>query len=601
MFKVADSINKQLESVPQSPGVYTMKDGLGKIIYVGKAKKLKNRLTSYFRAIDSHPVRTKALVINTKEFDYILTNSEEEALLLEANLIKAHQPKFNVLLKDDKSYPYVLLTDEKFPRLFKVRGLDKRGTCYGPFTGDFDVNKVLEALHSVYPIRKCHLPLNKITKPCLYYHMGMCLAPCAFPEVKEEYDKAVAAIEEFFKDNRQPLIDVLEAKRDEAAKRLDFEGAIIIRDQIDSVKRLSLHQQLSQLRADDIDYISYSEKENRLCITIFMRRDGKIIDRENHIFDNLLEKDRAETLQEFLIQYYQEAAFIPGELVIEKISEPELVRNYLRKVSGHRVELTFPKRGDKKDMLELVRRNSWEYLHKFSERIDRDQEEKKEIDLILSTIFSQEISRIEAYDISHLSGTFTVGSMVVYEEGKKKPSDYRRFRIIHQQGDSDVDSMEEMLRRRLRRIHEEGFGKKPDLLLIDGGVHQVNAVKKVLDELDIDLQICGMVKDDKHRTQGLYVDGQKIPLDKSSALYRFIYQIQEEAHRFALNYHHKLRGKGLESSVLTEIPGIGNKRKKQLLKHFKSLDKIKRASLEELVQVDGISDKIARDIYKFFR
>ncbi|NLY72233.1 MAG: excinuclease ABC subunit UvrC [Tissierellia bacterium] len=601
MFKVPDNINKQLERVPQSPGVYLMKDGLGKIIYVGKAKKLKNRLSSYFRAVESHPVKTKALVINTREFEYILTNSEEEALLLEANLIKAHQPKFNVLLKDDKSYPYVLLTEEKFPRLFKVRGLDKRGTCFGPFTSDFDVNKVLEALHSVYPIRKCHLPLDRITRPCLYYHMGMCLAPCAFPELKEDYDRAVELIRVFFKDKRQPLIERLETKRDEAAARLDFEGAIILRDQIEAVKRLSLHQQLSQLRADDMDYISFSEKEDRICITIFMRRDGKLIDRENHVFDNLLEKDRGETLQEFIIQYYQEATFIPGELVVEEIAEKELVSNYLREVSGHRVEITRPIKGQKKEMLELVRRNSWEYLHKFSEKIDKEQLEKEELDLILYTIFSKEIRRVEAYDISHLSGTFTVGSMVVYEDGKKKPSDYRRFRIIHDKGNSDVDSMEEMLTRRLKRIHEEGFGKKPDLLLIDGGIHQVRAVEKVLKELELDLEVCGMVKDDKHRTQGLYVDGQNIPLDKSSALYRFIYKIQEEVHRFAISYHHKLRGRGLEASVLTEIPGIGEKRKKELLKHFKSLEKIKKASIEELAQADGISERLAEDIYKFFR
>lgn len=601
MFKVPDNINKQLERVPQSPGVYLMKDGLGKIIYVGKAKKLKNRLSSYFRAVESHPVKTKALVINTREFEYILTNSEEEALLLEANLIKAHQPKFNVLLKDDKSYPYVLLTEEKFPRLFKVRGLDKRGTCFGPFTSDFDVNKVLEALHSVYPIRKCHLPLDRITRPCLYYHMGMCLAPCAFPELKEDYDRAVELIRDFFKDKRQPLIERLETKRDEAAARLDFEGAIIIRDQIEAVKRLSLHQQLSQLRADDMDYISFSEKEDRICITIFMRRDGKLIDRENHVFDNLLEKDRGETLQEFIIQYYQEATFIPGELVVEEIAAKELVSNYLREVSGHRVEITRPIKGQKKEMLELVRRNSWEYLHKFSEKIDKEQLEKEELDLILYTIFSKEIRRVEAYDISHLSGTFTVGSMVVYEDGKKKPSDYRRFRIINDKGNSDVDSMEEMLTRRLKRIHEEGFGKKPDLLLIDGGIHQVRAVEKVLKELELDLEVCGMVKDDKHRTQGLYVDGQNIPLDKSSALYRFIYKIQEEVHRFAISYHHKLRGRGLEASVLTEIPGIGEKRKKELLKHFKSLEKIKKASIEELAQADGISERLAEDIYKFFR
>lgn len=600
MYRVSEEINKQLERVPLSPGVYVMKDALGKIIYVGKAKKLKNRLSSYFRGVDSHPVKTKALVINTREFEYILTNSEEEALLLEANLIKAHQPKFNILLKDDKSYPYVLLTDEKFPRLFKVRGLDSRGTCYGPFTGDFDVNKVLEALHRVYPIRKCHLPLNRITKPCLYYHLGSCLAPCSFPQCKEDYDIQVEAIRSFFSGNRGELLGRLEELRDEAAGRLDFEGAIELREEGEAVKRLSLHRQLSQLRADDVDYISFSEKEERLCITIFMRRDGKIIDRENHIFDSLLEKDRGETLEEFILQYYQEAAFIPGELVVEEIRDKDLLRGYLRRVSGHRVEVTIPKRGDKKDMLELVKRNSWEYLHKFSERIDRDKEEKEELDLALYTIFSRHIHRIEAYDISHLSGTFTVGSMVVFERGRRKPSDYRRFRILQEKKASDVDSMEEMLRRRLKRLHEEGFGKRPDLILLDGGVQQIRAVEKVLREMELDLLLCGMVKDDRHRTQGLYVDGEMIPLDKSSSLYRFIYKIQEEVHRFALSYHHKLRGKGLEASVLTEIPGIGEKRKKELLKHFKSLEAIKKASVEELSEVEGISTKTAQDIYRFF-
>lgn len=601
MYKVPLRIREQLNSVPQSPGVYTMKDSLGKIIYVGKAKRLKNRLSSYFRGVDSHPVKTKALVVNTKEFEYILTNSEEEALFLEANLIKAHQPKFNVLLKDDKSYPYVLLTQEEYPRLFKVRRLDPRGTCFGPFTGDFDVNKVLEALHSLYPIRKCHLPLNKITKPCLYYHMDMCLAPCAFRDVKKDYDLAVEAIREFFKDNRQGLIDILEKKRDEAAQRLDFEGAIVIREQIEAAKRLSFHQQLSQLRGDDVDYISFSEKEERVCITLFVRRHGKIIDRENHIFDNLLEKDRGETLQEFILQYYQEAAFIPGEIVVETLSEIPLLKKYLKKVSGHRVEITIPQRGEKKKMLELVKRNSKEFLYKFSEKINRDQEEKEEVDLILSTIFSKEIHRLEAYDISHLSGTFTVGSMVVFEKGKKKPSDYRRFRIRHEEGPSDVASMEEMLRRRLKRLHEEGFGKVPDLLLIDGGIQQVRAVQKVLLEMDLDLQICGMVKDDRHRTQALFVDEETLPLDKSTAIYRFIYKIQEEVHRYALSYHHKLRGKGLEASVLTEISGVGDKRKKALLTHFQSLEKIKKAELEELREVPGIDRKTAEEIYAFFR
>ena len=601
MYKVPEQIREQLRTVPASPGVYYMKDAQGKMIYVGKAKKLKNRLSSYFTGVDSHPVKTKNLVVNTKEFEYILTTSEEEALLLEANFIKAHQPKFNVLLKDDKSYPYVLLTKEDFPRLVKVRQLEKRGYCFGPYTGDFDVNHVLDAMHSIHPIRKCHRPMDKVTKPCLYYHMKQCLAPCAFKEVKEEYHKEVETILSFFRGEKEDFFKVLEEKREEAAHRLDFETAIVYREQMDAAKRLSLHQQLTQKGDEDIDYLAYAEKEDRLCITLFVRRDGKLLDRENHIFDNLLEEDRGETLQEFILQYYQEASFIPRELVVETLHEPSLLKNYLKKVAGHTVEVTLPQRGEKKKMLEMVKRNAQEYLDKFSLKISREKEEQEEIDLALSTLLYSPVRRLEAYDVSHLSGTFSVGSMVVYEEGKKKPSDYRRFRLRHVKGPDDVASMNEMLTRRLKRLAEEGFGKKPDLLLIDGGVGQVNVIENILEELELTIPVMGMIKDDKHRTQALYLGGEKIPLDKRSAVYRFIYQIQEEVHRFALNYHHKLRGKSIEYSILEEIPGVGTKRKQELLKHFQSIDRIKQASLEELCEVSGMNKAVAENIYRFFR
>lgn len=601
MYKVPEQIREQLRTVPLSPGVYYMKDAQGKIIYVGKAKKLKNRLSSYFTGVESHPVKTKNLVVNTKEFEYILTTSEEEALLLEANFIKAHQPKFNVLLKDDKSYPYVLLTKEDFPRLLKIRQLEKRGHCFGPFTGDFDVNQVLDAMHLLYPIRKCHRPMDKVTKPCLYYHMGQCLAPCAFKEVKQAYEKEVEHILSFFQGHKEEFFHALEEKREEAASRLDFEGAIVLREQLEAAKRLSLHQQLTQMGDEDIDYLAYAEKENRLCITLFVRRAGKLQDRENHIFDNLLEEDRGETLQEFILQYYQEASFIPRELVVEALEEPDLVRAYLKKVSGHAVEVSLPRRGEKKKMLELVKRNAQEYLGKFSAKIDRERDEKEEINLALSTLVYQPVQRLEAYDISHLSGSFSVGSMVVYEGGRKKPSDYRRFRLRHVKGPDDVASMKEMLERRLQRLSEEGFGKKPDLILLDGGVAQVNAVGKILQDLGVSIPLMGMVKDDKHRTQALYLHGEKIPLDQRSALYRFIYQIQEEVHRFALSYHHKLRGKSMEYSILEEIPGVGTKRKQELLKHFQSLDKIKKASMEELLEVPGMTKTVAENIMVFFR
>lgn len=601
MYKVKDSILEQLKKVPQEPGVYLMKDAFGKIIYVGKAKRLRNRLSSYFHGVDKHPNKTKKLVVNTVEFDYIIVNSETEAFLLEANLIKRNQPKFNILLKDDKSYPIIMITDEEYPRLVRVRKVEGKGRFFGPFTSGYDVNLVIEALKNIYPIRRCDVPLHTMKRPCLYYHMGKCLGPCTGKDVHEEYDAHIEKMIEFFQGNRQPVIKALEQRRDEAAQGLNFELAIQYRDQLEAVKNLTYYQKVTDVRLDNRDYVGLARLDEDICITVFIRRDGKIIERENHVFDNLIEETDAEIIEEFLTQYYQEANFIPNEIVIPGVPNISLLEDYFRQLAGHKVRLTEPKRGEKRDTLVLVQKNAQEYLAKFTDRIRQEQKRNEEIGIILSSIVSlDDIQRIEAYDISNIFGYMSVASMVVFEDYKKKPSDYRKFRIKHVKGPDDYHSMKEVLTRRLHRLQEEGFGKRPDLILVDGGKNQVGAATSVLSELGLSIPVIGMVKDDRHRTDGLFFEDHFIKLDRSTNIYRFFYQIQEEVHRFALSYHQKLRGKSLAFSVLDDIPHIGPVRKRKLLEHFGTIDGIMKASLEELIEVEGLDTRAAQAVFDHF-
>lgn len=601
MYQVKDDLLAQLKSTPQEPGVYLMKDSLGKIIYVGKAKRLKNRLSSYFHGVDKHPNKTKNLVVNTAEFEYILVNSETEALLLEANLIKKNQPKFNILLKDDKSYPMVMITDEPYPRLLKVREIKTKGRYFGPFTSAFDVNLVLEALKAVYPIRRCDVPLSTIKRPCLYYHIGQCIGPCRPVPMKQEYQALIDRIGDFFNGNRKPVLDALESRRDEAAKSLNFELAIQYRDQIAAVHQLTDYQKVTDVRLENRDYIGLARMDSRICITTFVRRDGKIIERENHVFDNVIEKSEAALIEEFVVQYYQEASFIPGELVLEDIPDAKVLEDYLRQAGGHKVVVTVPKRGEKRDTIILVQKNAKEYLEKFYRKIDEDLKMHEEINIILSSIVSiDELHRLEAYDISNIFGYMSVASMVVFEDCQKKPSDYRKFRIKHVKGPDDFHSMQEVLRRRLKRLHEEGFGKAPDIILVDGGKHQVAAAKVVLQELELSIPVIGMVKDDKHRTDGLFFEGNFIKLERNTNIYRFFYQIQEEVHRFALTYHQKLRGKSMAMSALDDIPFVGPKRKQKLLEHFGTVEGIRRADESALLEVEGMDRRSAKTVYEHF-
>ncbi len=601
-MEVKESILEQLKEVPQSPGVYLMRGIGGRILYVGKAKRLKNRLSSYFHSVDTHPVKTKMLVVNTQDFEYILTHSETEALLLEANLIKRHMPKFNILLKDDKSYPFIKLTKEAYPRILKTRDTKGPGLYFGPFTSDYDVNLTLEALRLLYPLRRCEVTLTTVKRPCLYYSMGLCLGPCAGNDPKEEYEKHVEKIRKFFSGDKREVVEELERRRDEAAANLQFEKAMEFRDFALAAERLSLYQKITHVSTGNEDILGLSKVEEKICVTLFVRRDGKIIDRENHVFTPL-EDDAAANLESFILQYYAEAHTLPAEILVSH--EPASVKGLeeiLSEKAGRKVRIRVPRRGEKKQMVEMAILNATEYLEKFRKTILSEEEKQREIELILSSIISRDkVERLEIYDISNMSGFLSVGSMVVYERGRKKTSDYRKFRIKHVKGPDDVHSMEEVLTRRLARLQESSFGKRPDLILVDGGVGQVGAAKTALEKLGEDIPVMGLVKDAYHRTSHFYFEGREIPLDRDTAIYRFFYGIQEEVHRFALAYHQKLRGKSLAFTLLDEVPLIGEKRKVALMKHFGTLEKLSQASVEELLEVAEMDRPSAQNLYMHFR
>lgn len=600
-MEIKENILEQLKKVPQSPGVYLMRGIEGRILYVGKAKRLKNRLSSYFHGVDAHPVKTKMLVVNTQDFEYILTHSETEALLLEANLIKKHQPKFNILLKDDKSYPFICITKEAYPRILKTRETKGAGTYYGPFTSDYDVNLTLEALRLLYPLRRCEVTVQSIKRPCLYYSMGLCLGPCAGNDPTEEYAINVDKLRRFFSGDRDEVVSLLEERRDEAASKLQFEKAMEYRDFAQAAQRLSLYQKITHMASGNEDILGLARVEEKICVTLFIRREGKIIDRENHVFTPL--EDDARSLQSFILQYYAEAHTLPSELLVSHaLPSVESVEEILTKIAGRKVRVHVPQRGEKKQMVGMALMNAREYLEKFTKTILSDEEKQKEIEMILSSLVSREkVDRLEIYDISNMSGFLSVGSMVVYEKGKKKPSDYRKFRIKHVKGPDDVHSMEEVLTRRLARLQESSFGKRPDILFIDGGKGQVGAVKRVLEKYQEDIPVVGLVKDSSHRTSHLLFEGREIPLERGSPIYRFFYAMQEEVHRFALAYHQKLRGKSLAFTILDEVPLIGERRKVALMKHFGTLDKLSRASVDELLEVKEMDAPSAKNLYEHFR
>lgn len=598
-------IQEHLKKLPDSPGVYIMKDISGNVIYVGKAVVLKNRVRQYFQSSKNHTSKVKSMVKNISSFEYIMTDSETEALILECNLIKRYRPKYNVLLRDDKTYPYIKVTvNEDYPRVYKVRKIKKDGAKYfGPYTNITAVNDTLETIREIYPIRQCRIDIDRAIKnkmrPCLNYHIKKCMGPCTGNVSKEEYKLMIDDVIMCLSGKEDKLMELLSEKMKECAENFRFEEAAVYRDRIKSLEGIVEKQKIDNTSLDiNQDVIAMARANNEACVQIFFVRNGKIVGREHFILEGVMDSDRKSILGSFTKQFYMEQEYIPKEIIIEEeIEDQQILEDILAKRKGQKVTIRIPKKGEKKSLVEMVRKNAVEYLEKFSDMNKRKYEKSiGALEELKNLLELDEIpSRIESFDISNIQGVDSIGSMVVYTDGKKDRKEYRRFKVETVIGPNDYDSMAEIVERRL------GHGNYPDLILLDGGKGQVNAVKKVFRKLGVDIPLWGMYKDDRHRTKGLVNETNEIELNRTSNLYRFVSGIQEEVHNYAITYHRSLRNKKLTKSELDNIPGIGEKRKKALLSKFKGIDGIKEASMEELADTEGMNKKSAENVYNFFR
>ena len=608
---MAFDIEEELKKLPAKPGVYLMHDADDTIIYVGKAVSLKNRVRQYFqesRAKRRGP-KIEQMISLIDHFEYIVTDSELEALVLECNLIKEHRPKYNTMLMDDKSYPFIKVTvQEDYPRILIARTMKKdKAKYFGPYTSGLAVKETVELIRKLYQIRVCNKKLPRDQgkdRPCLYYHIHQCKAPCQGYVTKEEYQAQIRQALDFLNGNFKDIIKELHEKMMQESEALNFEKAKEYRDMIDNIRRIGERQKITNSDSEDKDVIALAMDQEDAVAQIFFIRSGKLIGRE-HYYLHIGEEDTSDqVLLSFIKQFYAGTPFVPRELMIsEEIGDRELMEEYLGKKRGGRVYIRVPKKGSKEKLVELAERNAQIVLNQDRERIKREESRTlgamKEISDWLDL---PGLERIEAYDISNISGFQSVGSMVVYEKGRPKRADYRKFRIKSVQGPNDYASMEEVLGRRFQRgIQEDsGFERLPDLIMMDGGRGQVNVALEVLDRLGLSVPVCGMVKDDKHRTRGLYYQNVEIPIDRNSEGFKLITRIQDEAHRFAIEYHRLLRSKGQIHSILDDIEGIGPARRKALMRQFKSLKAIQNAQIDQLKAVPSMNEAAARQVYAFF-
>ena len=606
---MAFDIQEELKKLPGKPGVYLMHDAKDEIIYVGKAISLKNRVRQYFQTSRNKGFKIEQMVPQIRRFEYIVTDSELEALVLECNLIKEYRPKYNTMLKDDKAYPFIRVTlQEDYPQVLFARNMKKdKSKYYGPYTSAEAVKETIELVRKLYHLRACSKKLpadqNK-ERPCLYYHLHQCDAPCQGWLSKEEYRVHVDHALDFLNGNFKDVIADLEEKMQTASAELRFEDAAEYRDLIDHVRRIGEHQKITSDSNDDRDVASLAMDREDAIVQTFFVRGGKLIGRDHFYLRAAPGEERGEVLQSFLKQFYAGTPFIPREIILsDEIAEIEVIEEWLSKKRGQKVHIKIPKKGTKEKLVELAQRNAQMILNQDRERLKREEGRTigavKEIGRWLSMAPPQ---RIEAYDISNISGFQAVGSMIVYEKGKPKRPDYRKFRIKSVDGPDDYASMREVLERRfLRGIREDsGFEKLPDLLMMDGGKGQVNIAQMVLADLGLEIPVCGMVKDDHHRTRGLYFQNEEIPIDRHSEGFHLITRIQDEAHRFAIEYHRLLRSKEQVHSVLDDIPQIGKERRKDLMRHFNSLDEIRQADIETLKQLPTMNERSAKAVYEFF-
>ena len=609
-------IEEELKKLPGKPGVYIMHGEKDEIIYVGKAISLKNRVRQYFQSSRNKGAKIEQMVTHITRFEYIITDSELEALVLECNLIKEHRPKYNTMLKDDKSYPFIKVTvNEPYPRVLFARRMKKdKARYFGPYTSGGAVKDVIELVRKLYQVRSCNRTLPRDTgkdRPCLYYHMKQCDAPCQGYISQEEYRKNISKVVRFLNGDFKATIDELTEKMQKASEEMRYEDAMESRDLIRSIQKIGERQKITGYGREDRDIIAVAMDESEdlrdqdAVVQVFFIRDGKLIGRD-HFYLRVAKGDtKAQVLSSFLKQFYAGTPFIPSEIMLQsEIEDADIIEEWLTARRKQKVHIRVPKKGTKEKLVELALENARMVLSKDRERIRR--EEGRTIGAVHEVedwLGLKGVVRMEAYDISHISGFESVGSMVVYEKGRPKRSDYRKFKIKWVQGPNDYASMEEVLTRRF--THEsngefDSFARLPDLILMDGGRGQVNIALKVLDKLGISIPVCGMVKDDHHRTRGLYYDNVEIPVDTSSEGFRLITRIQDEAHRFAIEYHRSLRSKGQVHSVLDDIPGIGDARRKALLRKFKSVENIRDASEEELAQTESMNTGSARQVYEFF-
>ena len=598
-------IQEHLKQLPAEPGVYLMKDKFDNIIYVGKAKILKNRVRQYFQSSKNHSSKVKSMVKNIDKFEYIITDSELEALILECNLIKKYKPKYNVLLRDDKTYPYIkVTTNEDFPRVLKVRKVIKdKAKYFGPYTNTTAVNDTLDIIKNIHPIRTCNIDIERAIKtnmrPCLNLHIKRCVGPCTGNVTKEEYNKMIEEIILFLSGKEEKLIDILKEKMNKCAMDFNFEEAAIYRDKIKSLEDMMEKQKIDTSTSDlNQDVIAMARAHDEACVQVFFVRNGKIVGREHFILEGVMDSTRESILGSFVKQFYMEQEYVPKEIIIEdEIEDSFILSEWLSSKKGQKVTIRVPQKGEKKSLIEMVRKNAIEYLEKFSDMNKRKYEKSigalEELKQILN--LDNIPKRIESFDISNIQGVDSIGSMVVFTNGKKDKKEYRRYKIKTVIGPNDYDSMAEIVERRLK------YGDFPDLMLLDGGKGQVSAVKKVLNKYNVEIPLWGMYKDDKHRTKGLISQEKEIELDRTSNLYRFVASIQEEVHNYAISYHRSLRNKSLTKSELDDIQGIGEKRKKALLNHFKDIEAIKKATFEELLEVEGMNKTSSESVYNYFR
>ncbi|MFI7844110.1 excinuclease ABC subunit UvrC [Dorea amylophila] len=609
------NIQEELKKLPGKPGVYLMHDEKDAIIYVGKAISLKNRVRQYFQSSRNKGAKIEQMVTHISRFEYIVTDSELEALVLECNLIKEHRPKYNTMLMDDKSYPFIKVTvNEPFPRVMLARQMKKdKAKYFGPYTSAGAVKDTIELIRKLYHIRSCNRSLPKDIgkeRPCLNYHIHQCQAPCQGYISQEEYRKSIDEVVRFLNGHYDLVLKELEEKMMAASDSLEFEKAIEYRELLTSVQKVAQKQKITDTAGDDRDIIAMASEGEDAVVQVFFIRSGRLIGRDHFYLKSAENDTEGEILSSFIKQFYAGTPYIPAELMLpEEIEDQDIIEEWLTARRERRVHLRIPKKGTKEKLVELAQKNAQMVLKNDRERLKREERRTigavKELEKILGL---KGIIRMEAYDISNTNGFDSVGSMVVYEHGKPKRNDYRKFKIKTVQGPDDYASMNEVLTRRfghgLREQQEEsetgGFQIFPDLIMMDGGRGQVNIALEVLEKLHLHIPVCGMVKDDNHRTRGLYFNNTELPIDRNSECFRLITRIQDEAHRFAITFHRQLRSKGQVHSVLDDIPGVGPARRKDLMRCFENIDAIRNATVEELKELPSMNEKSAQEVYKFF-